>query len=94
MKIYQQAKDLNIVATCVYNNGDDYAYVDAECTKKFKSSELKEAFVKGSLINIDGDLFKAVGFTTGENGVGIINFVMANGEAGVVIGGLEAEADE
>ena len=41
-KIFEQAKDLHVVATYVYGNGENTnAYADAECTKQFKTSELK-----------------------------------------------------
>lgn len=84
-KIYEQGKDLHVVATLVYNNGDEFAYTDAECTNKFKTSELKEVFVKGALIVIDGNFYKAVSFADG-----VINYVKAAGE----LGALKSEADE
>ena len=84
-KIYEQAKDLHVVATIIYNKGDEFAYADADCTKKFKTSELKEVFVKGALINIDGALYNAVSFNEGS-----INYVKAAGELGT----LKSEADE
>ena len=85
-KIYQKAKDLHVVATYVYNNGEgEFAYTDAECTKKFKVSELQEVFVKGALIQINGALYKAVSFVDNA-----INYVNAAGE----VESLQAEADE
>ena len=83
-KIYEQGKDLHVVATTVYNNGDEFAYTDAECTKKFKVSELKEVFVKGALIVIEGAFYKAVSFNEDT-----ISYVKAAGE----LGALKAEAD-
>lgn len=84
-KIYEQGKDLHVVATLVYNNGDEFAYTDAECTNKFKTSELKEVFVKGALIAIQGNFYKPVSFTDGA-----INVIGVEG----VYGTLKSEADE
>ena len=83
-KIFEQAKDLHVVATLVYNNGDEFAYVDASCTNKFKVSELKEVFVKGAMIVIDGTFYAPVSYS--EAG---ISYVKAAGELGT----LKAEAD-
>ena len=69
-KIFEQAKDLHVVATYVYGNGDNYAYIDAECTKNYKTSELKEVFVKGALININGILCKPLAFSVDESSGG------------------------
>lgn len=84
-KIFEQAKDLHVVATLVYNNGDEFAYVDAECTTKFKVSELKEAFIKGAMIVIDEAFYAPVSFSADS-----ISYVKAAGELGT----LKAEADE
>lgn len=64
-KIFEQAKDLHVVATMVYCNGDaGTAYVDAECTKAFTLEELKEAFIKGAMIKdvTDGTLYRPISF--------------------------------
>ena len=84
-KIFEQAKDLHVVATIVYNKGDEFAYADADCTKKFKASELKEVFIKGALIDVNGALYNAVSFNEGS-----VNYVKAAGELGT----LQSEADE
>lgn len=85
-KIFEQAKDLHVVATYVYGNGTDTnAYADAECTKQFTTSELKEVFVKGALIKINDGLYKAVSFV--DSAIGYVN---ASGEAET----LAAKADE
>ena len=67
-KIYEQAKDLHVVATYVYGKEDAKAYKDAECTKQFTASELKEVFIKGALIVINEALYKAVNFVDGAIG--------------------------
>ena len=99
-KIFEQAKDLHVVATMIYNNGtDEFAYTDAGCTKKFKANELKEAFVKGALISMANTLFKAVGYGGEESGVGAILFIKPSagtdeGMPNFELGTLMAEFDE
>lgn len=80
-KIFEQAKDLHVVATYVYGNGTDTnAYADAECTKQFTTSELKEVFVKGALIKINDGLYKAANFIDGA-----IGYVNASGEVETLV---------
>lgn len=83
-KIFEQAKDLHVVATYVYGNGAN-AYVDAEHTTQFTVSELKEVFVKGALIVINDAFYKAVNFVDGA-----IGYINASGSVET----LAAKADE
>lgn len=66
-KIYEQAKDLHVVATYVYGGEDRMAYKNPECTIKYTPSELKEVFVKGAVIidvnNSNGSLLSNVDYT-------------------------------
>ena len=69
-KIYEQAKDLHVVGVYVYRNGEDgsIAYSNADCTELFKEGELKEAFIKGSVILVSGEkMIKAIGCTNNED---------------------------
>ena len=85
-QIFEQAKDLHVVATMVYGNGTDTkAYSDAEYTKEFTVSELKEVFVKGALIDIKGVLYHAVSFNNGA-----IGYVNAESKVATLV----AKADE
>lgn len=85
-KIYEQAKDQYVAATIIYAKPsgdlsivDGYAYIDSECTKKFKTSELKEAFIKGSLVNLQGSYVAPFAFgIDDEEGIGAINCPIAN----------------
>ena len=91
-KIYQQAKDCHVVATVIYNNGsDEYAYVDAECTTKIKTSDLKEAFIKGVLLDVNGVLIEPVNFGVNKEGNGCVTcFPSVEGTLSVLL----AEPDE
>lgn len=95
-KIFECSKDLHVVATVVYNGGEDeYAYKDAGCTEKFTTSELKDVFTKGALINIDDVLYKAVSFSVASK-VGTINYVKSttvSETTTVSVEGLKSEAD-
>lgn len=64
-KIFEQAKDLHVVATYVYLSDDDsYAYKDAKLENKYKKNELLEVFMKGCiLVTEDGELFFPTAFT-------------------------------
>ena len=90
-KIYEQAKDLHVVATYIYINNDGFAYKDEKYTKKFKSLELLEVFVKGALINSLGVMAaKPVTLEFGEDGIFTIYYMTKSGE----LGSLKSEADE
>ena len=95
-KIYQQAKDCDVATTVIYNNGSDkHAYVDVECTTKIKASELKEAFVKGVLLDVNGVLAKPVNFGVNEEGLGfIICFPSVEGEIDVITSAPDEEVSE
>lgn len=77
-KVFEQAKDLHVVATYIYVKASDTAaYADSGYTVKFKTSELKEAFIKGALINASGKLYKAVAYTEASN-VGKVSYIIPN----------------
>lgn len=89
-QIFEQAKDLHVVATYVYGNGTDTnAYTDAECETQFKISELKEVFVKGAMIVIEDALYKAVSFEDDT-----IYYVVAGENNAATIAGLEGASEE
>ena len=50
-RIFEQAKDLHVVAIKVYaKSGDAYAYADAKYQVKFTADELHDAFLKGLIV--------------------------------------------
>ena len=96
-KIYEDAKDLHVVATIIYNkSSDSKAYTDAECTKQFKTSDLKEAFIKGALIQLanNGGLVKPVKYAEASS-VGSVYYIKPNGTTATSadIASLAAVAD-
>lgn len=59
IKIYEDAKDLHVAATVVYATRPDgensiFAFKDAEYTTKFSKEELRDAFLKGCVVVLDG----------------------------------------
>ena len=93
-KIYEDAKDLHVVATLIYVVGSDgKAYKDAAGVTQFKTSELKEAFIKGALIVLasDAGLVKPTGYSESSS-VGSVSYVIDN--SGATIASLVAVADE
>lgn len=81
-KIYDRAKDKNVAAIVIYGNGTDgQAYVDAEGKTQFKTSELKDAFLKRAVVQIGSDYFIPVAFSVASN-VGTVTYVKAGSTAG------------
>ena len=78
-KIYQDAKDVHVVGTYVYGKttNDTYAYVDSGCTTKYKTSELKEAFLKGAVVVVGEKYYKPISFEIASN-AGKVTFVKAD----------------
>lgn len=96
-KIYEDAKDLHVVATIIYNkSSDSKAYVDAECTEQFTTSALKEAFIKGALIQLanNGGFVKPVKYAE-TSSVGSVYYIKPNGTTATSadIAALAAVAD-
>lgn len=73
-RIYDNAKDKNVAAVMIYGNIEGNAYVDEDCTIQFKTSELKDAFIKRALIKIGDDYFIPTGFSVVSN-VGEVTYV-------------------
>lgn len=81
-KIFDQAKDKNVAAIVVYGKGTDgKAYVDAAGTTQYKTSALKDAFLKRAIVQIGSDYFVPVSFTVASN-VGTITYAKAGTTAG------------
>lgn len=86
-KIYDQAKDKNVAAIVVYGKGSDgKAYVDAGGTTQYKTSALKDAFLKRAIIQIGTDYFVPVAFSVSSN-VGTITYAKAGTTAGTAATG-------
>lgn len=95
-KIYQDAKDVHVVATIIYASSSK-AYKDADCTVQYKTSELKEAFTKGALIQLAEDAGIVVPFQYAESSsVGSVYYITPNGTTATSadIAALAAVADE
>lgn len=94
-KIYEQYKDLHVVSTLVYAYNNK-AYSDAAHEHQMKTSELKEAFIKGCMIVVDDDEFAyPIGYAESSN-VGSISYIVPNGTTATSadIAALAAVADE
>lgn len=95
-KIYEDSKDLHVVATLVYKKeSETKAYKDSALTVQYTTSELKEVFIKGALIVLeDGTLAKAVGYSVAES-IGSVSYIVPNGTTATSadIASLVAAAD-
>lgn len=80
-KTYIRAEDIDVATRYIYNKANDsYAYADAECKKKLTTSELKNAFLKGSVIVLasDAGLAKPIQYSVSES-VGSVTYIVPNG---------------
>lgn len=77
-KIYEDAKDVHVRGILVYKKtSDTKAYSDSACTKQFTTSELKDAYLKGAVIDDAGVLYKPVALKI-ATGVATITYVTAD----------------
>lgn len=94
-RIFEHANDLHVRAIYIYKKASDTnAYVDAAGTVKFKTSELKDAFLKGAVINASGVLSKPIGYSEASN-VGSVTYIVPNSttDTNADIAKLSAVAD-
>lgn len=82
-RIYDQAKDQNVAAIVIYakETADNKAYTDEGCTKQFKTSELKDAFIKRAVVKVGNDYSAPVCFTI-SNKIGTVIYAKAGSTAG------------
>lgn len=84
VNIYNDAKDKNVAAIIIYGKSGESspaAYSDDACTVKMKTSELKDAFLKRSVIVIGADYFIPTGFSIASN-IGTVTYAKAGSTAG------------
>ena len=78
-RVFNDAKDKNVAALMIYSKGSDgKAYVDAACTTQFKTSILKDAFLKRAIINISDVYYVPIGFSV-TSGIGKIVYATSTG---------------
>lgn len=74
-KIYEDANDVHVRGVYIYKKASDTkAYTDSGCINQFTTSELKNAFLKGSVIDASGVLYRPVSLTIANN-VATITYV-------------------
>lgn len=94
-KIYEQSKDLHVVSTVIYAHSGK-AYADADHTIQLKTSELKEAFVKGAMVQVSANSLAYPVMYTESSGIGTIQYIKPNGTTATSadIAALVAKADD
>ena len=91
-KIFMQAKDKNVAAVIIYEKASETkAYKDAACTVQYKTSELKDAFVKGAVIALAAGGYAAPVSYSESSNVGSVGYVKSGASVSIV--SLEAIAD-
>lgn len=94
-KIYEDAKDLHVRAVYVYKKASETkAYKDEGCTEQFTASELKDAYLKGAVINVSGALYKPVALTIAANAA-TVTYVTADSQTATTakLATLTSQAD-
>lgn len=97
-RIFDQAKDQNVAALLIYGKttADGKAYTDSACTKQFKTSELKDAFIKRALVKIGENYFIPISYSETSAKVGSVNYTTTSGSGDslkTVLTALAAVAD-
>ena len=84
-KIFDQAKDKNVAALIIYakSTADNKAYVDSKHKIQFKTSALKDAFLKRALVCLGADYFVPISYTESEN-IGTVVCAKAGATPGTV----------
>lgn len=91
MTIYQDLKDRFVVATVIYTKSSDgKAYVDEAGKTQFKTSELKEAFIKGCIIKTSTGYVYPVEYSETSK-VGSVKYI--SGTSSLAFTALAAVAD-
>lgn len=76
--IYEDAKDLHIRGTYIYKKtSETKAYADAAFTQQLTTSELKEIYMKGAVIDVAGVLYKPVALKIASN-IATVTYVTAD----------------
>ena len=82
-RIFDQAKDKNVAALVIYakSTADNKAYVDSECKVQFKTSALKDAFLKRALVCVDANYFAPISYVE-ASGVGKVTYAKDGSSTG------------
>lgn len=82
-RIFDHSKDKNVAALVIYakSTADNKAYVDSECKVQFKTSALKDAFLKRALVCVDTNYFAPISYVE-ASGVGKVTYAKDGSSAG------------
>lgn len=75
-RIYNDAKDKNVAKTVIFVNANK-AYVDAAHKVQFKTSELKDAFMKGCALQTAEGAYAIPTNYTEASKIGTVSAIMA-----------------
>ena len=77
-KIYEDAKDVHVRATVIYKkSAETKAYADSDFTVQMTTSELKDAYLKGAVIDVSGVQYIPVCLSI-ANGIATVTYVTAD----------------
>lgn len=83
-RIWNRAEDKNCANIIVYGkSGETKAYTDKACTVQYKTSEIKNAFMKGCIVVIDDDMFYPIALSiTSSTNIATMTYAKAGSTAG------------
>lgn len=75
-RIYNDAKDKNVAKIVIFVNANK-AYIDAAHKVQFKTSELKDAFMKGCVLKTAENIYAIPTNYTEASKIGTVSAIMA-----------------
>lgn len=85
-KIFARAEDNNVRYYKVYSKASDtYLYSDSECKNKIPTSEAKNLYMKGVIVDIAGKMYTAVGCTVASNVATLLFLTSGSGSAATLL---------
>lgn len=94
-KVYGQAKDKYVRHYTIYaktGTTDNKAYIDSALTIQMKTSELKEAVLKGAMVAVGTDLYAVTSYSESA-GVGTAIILTVGGSDAATLRKLTSAAD-
>lgn len=83
-RIWNRAEDKNSANIIVYGKASDTkAYVDKACTTQYKTSEIKNAFMKGCIVIIGDDMYYPISLSIASSTkIATLTYAKAGSTAG------------
>ncbi len=92
-KVYGHADDKYVRQYHLYSKAsDEYVYADSDCKAKVKTSDLKNAFLKGAFVDIAGKLYAITSYSEASSVGTIVLLTVGTSNAATLLS-LKSVAD-